>query len=70
MLAKEDNNGQDKTCYRGAHHDGCRRFFDREMIIFKGKPEGRITTYELPMLDPTSIYACQEAAWMDERLLA
>jgi hypothetical protein len=36
------------------------------MIIFKGKPNGRIVERELPMLDPTPIYACQDAAWMDE----
>jgi hypothetical protein len=39
------------------------------MIIFKGMPRGRITQNELPKLDPTSIYACQEAAWMDERCM-
>jgi hypothetical protein len=35
------------------------------MIVFKGKPNGIIVDRKLPMLDPTSIYACQEAAWMD-----
>ena len=35
------------------------------MIIFKGKPDGQIALRELPTLDPTSIYACQDAAWMD-----
>ena len=39
------------------------------MIIFKGKPNGHIAKKELPTLDPTSIYACQEAAWMDERCM-
>ena len=28
---------------------------------------GTLRKKELPTLDPTSIYACQEAAWMDER---
>jgi len=36
------------------------------MIIFKGKPNGLIACRELPTLDRTSIYACQDAAWMDE----
>jgi hypothetical protein len=39
------------------------------MIIFKGKPDGLIARRELPTLDPTSIYACQDAAWMDERCM-
>jgi hypothetical protein len=39
------------------------------MIVFKGKPDGTIAARELPTLDPTSIYACQEAAWMDERCM-
>jgi hypothetical protein len=36
------------------------------MIIFKGKPGGMIEKKELPKFDPSSIYACQDAAWMDE----
>jgi hypothetical protein len=36
------------------------------MIIFKGTPRKSITQTELPNVDPTSIYTCQEAAWMDE----
>jgi hypothetical protein len=39
------------------------------MIIFKGTPCGYITQTELPNFDPTSIYAYQEAAWMDERCM-
>ncbi len=39
------------------------------MIIYKGKPNGHITTRELPKFDPTSIYTCQEAVWMDERCM-
>ena len=39
------------------------------MIIFKGKPDGLIARRELPTLDPTSIYACQDAAWMDKRCM-
>jgi hypothetical protein len=43
--------------------------FFTPMIIYKGKPHGHITTKELPKYDPTSIYACQEATWMDERCM-
>jgi hypothetical protein len=39
------------------------------MIIFKGTPCGCITQKELPNFNPSSIYACQEAAWMDERCM-
>ena len=39
------------------------------MIIFKGKPNGLIPRRELPLFDPTSIYACQDAAWIDERAM-
>jgi hypothetical protein len=39
------------------------------MIIFKGKPCGMIEKQELPQFDPSSIYACQDAAWMDERCM-
>jgi hypothetical protein len=39
------------------------------MIIFKGKPGGMIEKKELPKFDPSSIYACQDAAWMDERCM-
>jgi len=39
------------------------------IIIFKGKPGGQITRRKLPNLDPASIYACQDAAWMDERCM-
>ena len=39
------------------------------MVIFKGKPDGKIVQRELPTFDPTSIYACQDAAWMDKRAM-
>ena len=39
------------------------------MIILKGKPDRQTARRELPTLDPTSIYACQDAAWMDERCM-
>ena len=39
------------------------------MIIFKGKPGRQIARRKLPTLNPMSIYACQDAAWMDERCM-
>jgi hypothetical protein len=39
------------------------------MVIFKGKPDGKIVEGELPTFDPTSIYACQDATWMDKRAM-
>jgi hypothetical protein len=36
------------------------------ILIFKGKVMGRITTKEIKHYDPTSVYACQDAAWMDK----
>ncbi len=38
-------------------------------IIFKGKLNGTIAKREPPLLDPTSIYACQDASWMDKRCM-
>ena len=39
------------------------------MVIFKGVPIGNIVQKELPQLNPTSIYACQGAAWMDKHCM-
>jgi hypothetical protein len=36
------------------------------MLIYKGKATGLIATREFQRHDPTSIYACQASAWMDE----
>jgi hypothetical protein len=36
------------------------------MLIYKGKAKGLIATRELKHHDPTLVYACQDAAWMDE----
>ena len=38
--------------------------FLRPMLIYKGKATGRIARREFDRHDPTSIYACQAAAWM------
>jgi hypothetical protein len=43
--------------------------FLKPMIIFKGKSGGMIEKKELPEFDPSSIYACQDAAWMDEQCM-
>jgi hypothetical protein len=40
--------------------------FLRPMLIYKGKAKGLIATRELKHHDPTSVCACQDAAWMDE----
>ena len=37
------------------------------MLIYKGKVTGLIARREFQRHDPTSIYACQAAAWMDRR---
>jgi hypothetical protein len=39
------------------------------MIIFKGKLNGKIAKTEFKKIDPTSVYACQDAAWMDKRCM-
>ena len=39
------------------------------MIIFKGKPGARIETREFPTYPIENLYACQERAWMDERVM-
>jgi hypothetical protein len=36
------------------------------MMIYKGKAMGTIVTREFQHHDPSSLYACQDAAWMDE----
>ncbi len=38
------------------------------MLVFKGKPNGRIVTREFLSGDypATHFYKCQDAAWMDE----
>jgi hypothetical protein len=39
------------------------------MIIFKGKHNGRIARLEFTMYPAGHHYRCQEAAWMDERVM-
>ncbi len=40
--------------------------FLQPMLIYKGKLTGCIATREFKHHDPSSVYACQDAAWMDE----
>ena len=39
------------------------------VVVFKGKPGGRIDKREFPTYLCSMIYACQENAWMDENLM-
>jgi hypothetical protein len=39
------------------------------LIVFKGKPGGRIESREFATYPPGAVYACQDAAWMDERVI-
>ena len=38
-------------------------------LVFKGKPQGRIEKREFPTFPKEILYACQENAWMDERVM-
>ncbi len=38
-------------------------------VIFKGSPKGRIMTREFSSYPTTSMYRCQENAWMDEAVM-
>ena len=39
------------------------------MLIFKGKPNGRIVKREFPEYPEGCVYACQDNAWMDEQVM-
>ena len=39
------------------------------LFCFLGKPNGRIVQREFPMYPQGMIYACQDNAWMDERVM-
>ena len=39
------------------------------LVVFKGKPEGRIAQREFSTYPNQMIYACQENAWMDEKVM-
>jgi hypothetical protein len=38
-------------------------------LVFKGKPDGRISKKEFSTYPKTHFYKCQEAAWMDEEVM-
>jgi hypothetical protein len=39
------------------------------LLVFKGKPGGRIEKRDFPNYPRGIVYACQEKAWMDERVI-
>jgi hypothetical protein len=41
----------------------------KPLVIFKGKPTGRIVNREFPSFEQDMIYVCQKSAWMDERVM-
>ena len=43
--------------------------FSPFFVLFLGKPNGRIVQCEFPMYPKGMIYACQDNAWMDERVM-
>ena len=43
--------------------------FSHFFVLLLGKPNGRIVQHEFPMYPKGMIYACQDNAWMDERVM-
>ena len=41
----------------------------KPLLVFKGRPTGRIAQREFPLLPSSIEYACQENAWMDEGVM-
>ena len=41
----------------------------KPLLVFKGTPEGRIKQREFPTYPSEMVYACQENAWMDEKVM-
>ena len=39
------------------------------LMVFKGKPNGRIVTHEFPEFPDGILYTCQDNAWMDENVM-
>lgn len=39
------------------------------LLVFKGKPGGRIEKREFPTYPREILYACQDNAWMDEKVM-
>ena len=43
--------------------------FSNFFVLFLGKPNGRIVQCEFPMYPKGMIYACQDNAWIDKRMM-
>jgi hypothetical protein len=41
----------------------------KPLLVFKGRPGGRIEKREFPTYSNKMVYACQDNAWMDERVM-
>ena len=41
----------------------------KPLLVFKGQPGGRIEKREFPTYPHTMFYACQDSAWMDEKVM-
>jgi hypothetical protein len=67
LHVRKTSNGMKRTM--GALTVTAAGDFLMPMIFFKGKLNGKIAKYELKNFNPTSIYACQDAAWMDKRCM-
>ena len=39
------------------------------LMVFKGKPNGRIVTREFPVFPDGCLYTCQDNTWMDEKVM-
>ena len=39
------------------------------LVVFKGKPNGRIVTHEFPEIPDGILYTCQDNPWMDEKVM-
>ena len=48
---------------------GIMKCFSHFIVLLLGKPNGRIVQCEFPMYPEGMIYACQDNAWMDERVM-
>ena len=48
---------------------GMMKCFSHFIVLLLGKPNGRIVQCEFLMYPKGMIYACQDNAWMDERVM-
>ena len=71
--------GRQTVCVRKSTNDTKRATFAmtvtasgevlKPLLVFKGKPGGRIEKREFPAYPCEIVYACQENAWMDEKVM-